>query len=200
MADYELAKAYVQIIPTTKGIGNNVETELEGIGIAGGKSAGNGILSGLKSPLAAVGKVTAAGLAAATGGLVAFGKSAVGAGSEFDAAMSQVMATMGYSVADLQTEGSIAQQTMQKLRDFAQEQGATTAFSALGAAALRVVFFSAATSLVSAAAFLVVFFSAIMLKKLILLKLISQFGCKISAFLLFKWLISNYFFQRSGYS
>ena len=134
MADYELAKAYVQIIPTTKGIGNNVEAELEGIGIAGGKSAGNGILSGLKSPLAAVGKVTAAGLAAATGGLVAFGKSAVGAGSEFDAAMSQVMATMGYSVADLQTEGSIAQQTMQKLRDFAQEQGATTAFSASQAA------------------------------------------------------------------
>lgn len=132
--DYNLAKAYVQIIPTTKGVNADLTNLLGQEGLAGGESAGNGIAAGLKKTLGLTGKVAAAGLAAATTGLVAFGKSAVGAGSEFDAAMSQVMATMGFSVADLQTEGSIAQQTMEKLRGFAQEQGATTAFSASQAA------------------------------------------------------------------
>lgn len=134
MADYELAKAYVQIIPTTKGIGNNVETELEGIGIAGGKSAGNGIVNGLKKSMGAIAGVAMTGLKVATDGLINFGKSAVGAGSDFDNAMSQVVATMGFSVEDLQTEGSLAQQTLEKLRGFAMEQGSTTAFSASQAA------------------------------------------------------------------
>lgn len=132
--DYNLAKAYVQIIPTTKGLNADLTNLLGQEGLAGGESAGNGIAAGLKKTLGLTGKVAAAGLASATTGLVAFGKSAVGAGSEFDAAMSQVMATMGFSVADLQTEGSIAQQTMEKLRGFAQEQGSTTAFSASQAA------------------------------------------------------------------
>lgn len=132
--DYNLAKAYVQIIPTTKGLNADLTNLLGQEGLAGGESAGNGIAAGLKKTLGLTGKVAAAGLTAATTGLVAFGKSAVGAGSDFDSAMSQVMATMGYSVADLQTEGSIAQQTMEKLRGFAQEQGATTAFSASQAA------------------------------------------------------------------
>lgn len=134
MADYELAKAYVQIIPTTKDVGVNLANSMGPEGEKGGAAAGKGIASGLKKTLGMTGKVAAAGLTAATTGLVAFGKSAVGAGSDFDSAMSQVMATMGYSVADLQTEGSIAQQTMEKLRGFAQEQGATTAFSASQAA------------------------------------------------------------------
>lgn len=134
MADYELAKAYVQIIPTTKGIGAGLSQALGAEGELGGEAGGKGIVAGLKKTLPLVGKVAAAGLAAATTGLVAFGKSAVGAGSDFDSAMSQVMATMGFTVEDLQTEGSIAQQTMEKLRGFAQEQGATTAFSATQAA------------------------------------------------------------------
>ena len=134
MADYELAKAYVQIIPTTKGIGAGLTQTLGAEGELGGEAGGKGIAAGLKKTLGLTGKVAAAGLAAATTGLVTFGKSAVGAGSDFDNAMSQVMATMGYSVEDLQTEGSIARQTLEKLRGFAQEQGATTAFSATQAA------------------------------------------------------------------
>lgn len=78
----------------------------------------------------AIGKAALAGSAA----VVAFAKEAVGAGAEFDSSMSQVMATMGYSVDEINTAGSEAAETMQTLRDFAQEMGRTTAFSASEAA------------------------------------------------------------------
>lgn len=55
--------------------------------------------------------------------LAALGGASVGAGLEFDAAMSQVAATMGVSVDEIEN-----------LRVFAQEMGATTAFSATQAA------------------------------------------------------------------
>lgn len=130
MADYELAKAYVQIIPTTKGISANLSSLMGAEGDQAGQEGGKGIAAGLKKTLGLTGKVVTAGLTATTTGLVAFGKSAVDAGSDFDAAMSQVMATMGFSADELQREGSEANKTLQTLRDFAKEQGATTAFSA----------------------------------------------------------------------
>jgi len=80
---------------------------------------GDKLGSGIK---AAVG-VGAAALTATTGAAVAFGKSAVDAGMEFDSAMSQVAATMGVSTDEITD-----------LRDFAKEMGATTAFSATEAA------------------------------------------------------------------
>ncbi len=54
---------------------------------------------------------------------VAFGASAVKTGAQFDSAMSQVAATMGTTTDNIQ-----------ELRNFAQEMGATTAFSATQAA------------------------------------------------------------------
>lgn len=70
-----------------------------------------------------VAKAGAAALTAATGATVAFAKSAVDAGAQFDSSMSQVAATMGVSVDEIQN-----------LREFAQDMGATTAFSASQAA------------------------------------------------------------------
>lgn len=134
MADYELAKAYVQIIPTTKGIEANISSVLGSEGEKAGQEGGKGIADGLKKTLGLTGKAAVAGLTAASAGLVAFGKSAVGTGSEFDSAMSQVMATMGYTAEDLNTEGTEASETMKTLRGFAQEMGASTAFSASEAA------------------------------------------------------------------
>lgn len=58
-----------------------------------------------------------------TGPLAALSAASVGAGLDFDAAMSQVAATMGVTVDDIAD-----------LRVFAQEMGATTAFSATQAA------------------------------------------------------------------
>ena len=68
--------------------------------------------------------------AAITAALLAIGKQAVETGAEFDSAMSQVAATMGFSVEEINTEGTEANKTFKQLRDYAQEMGKTTAFSA----------------------------------------------------------------------
>ena len=80
-----------------------------------GASLGSGLASAAKIGLSAVG--------AATGATVAFGASSVKAGAEFDKSMSQVAATMGKTVDEIG-----------ELRDFAQDMGRTTAFSATQAA------------------------------------------------------------------
>lgn len=90
--------------------------------------------SKLKSGLSTAAKVGAAAVAAATGAVVAFGKSSVDAGQVFDASMSQVAATMGFTVEELNDSESKAARTMGTLRRFAQQMGSTTAFSASEAA------------------------------------------------------------------
>lgn len=76
-----------------------------------GEKLGNGLASAAKVGLAAV--------TAATTATVGFGASAVKTGIDFDKSMSQVAATMGKSVSEIG-----------ELRDFAQQMGATTVFSA----------------------------------------------------------------------
>ena len=115
----ELAKAYVQIVPSAQGIQGALSSALDGEAEAAGSSAGsklgNALLGGAKIGVAAFG-------AAATG-MAAFGASSVEAGKAFDASMSQVAATMGVTVDEIG-----------ELRDFAQQMGSTTAFSATEAA------------------------------------------------------------------
>lgn len=124
---YELAQAYVQIIPSTKGIGSSLKDSLGNAGEKAGKSAGKragaGISSGLTSKMATVGKAAGVALGAATAAVGAFAVSSVSAGAEFDAAMSGVAATMGTTTEEIQD-----------LRDFALEMGSKTAFSATEAA------------------------------------------------------------------
>ncbi len=83
----------------------------------------NGFGSKLKSGLGTAAKVGGVLLTAASGAAIAFGKSSVQAGMQFDAAMARVAATSGKSVDELGD-----------LRDFALEMGRTTAFSATEAA------------------------------------------------------------------
>ena len=80
-------------------------------------------LSKLGSALGTISKVAAAAIGVATTAAVAFAKSAVDAGMEFDQGMAQVAATMGTTVDQIGD-----------LRDFAMEMGAKTAFSATQAA------------------------------------------------------------------
>lgn len=68
-------------------------------------------------------KFTIASVGAASAAFVAFAQDAVRTGMGFDSAMSQVAATMGVSVDQIQD-----------LRDFAQQMGATTKFTATEAA------------------------------------------------------------------
>jgi len=83
------------------------------------QSFGSKLGAGLKSAA----KLAGAAITAASTAAVAFGASAVKAGADFDSSMSQVAATMGKTVDEIQN-----------LRDFAQEMGSTTAFSASQAA------------------------------------------------------------------
>lgn len=76
-----------------------------------------------KSGLSKLGKTAKVALGAATAAAGVFAKSTISAGMSFDKSMSQVAATMGKTVGEIQD-----------LRDAALEAGATTAFSATEAA------------------------------------------------------------------
>lgn len=82
---------------------------------------------------AALGVGTAA-VTAATGATAAFAKSAVATGQSFDAAMSGVAATLGYSAEQLKNDSSEEAKNFQKLREFALKMGESTVFSATQAA------------------------------------------------------------------
>lgn len=92
-------------------------------GISEAEGQAQGLGGKLKSGIAGGVKAVAGALTASTGAVVGFGKSAVEAGMTFDASMSQVAATMGTTVDEIQD-----------LRNFAQEMGSATAFSASQAA------------------------------------------------------------------
>lgn len=118
MTLYELqAKLFLDTSEYDKGIGES-KSKLSSFG------------SGLKNGLSTIAKVGAGALAGASAAVVAFGTKSVQTGMTFDKAMSQVGATLGYTTAELSDKTSEASQNMEKLRNFAQEMGAKTAFSA----------------------------------------------------------------------
>lgn len=102
----ELAKAYVQIVPSMEGIQSGIENALNGGG-------------GMGDIGARAGDVLGKGLTSAFTKAVGFLKDSVETGMGFDSAMSQVAATMGVTVDEIA-----------ELRDYAKEMGAETAFSA----------------------------------------------------------------------
>lgn len=106
-----IGEAYINILPSTKDFGKGISDAL-------GTSA----------------KVAATAVTAATSAVTAFGGEAVKAGMSFDASMSQVAATMGFTMDELNDSSSQASQTLAELSDFAQQMGSSTAFSASEAA------------------------------------------------------------------
>lgn len=93
------------------------------------KKVGESIKSAGES-VTEIGKGLSKVSAVAAGGLGATVKTA----ADFDSAMSQVAATMGYTVDELRDGSSEASKNMAQLSAFAQEMGSTTAFSASEAA------------------------------------------------------------------
>lgn len=90
-----------------------------------GAESGNSVqnLGAQMQKAAILGNLMASAIRSAAHAIVDFGKQSIGAGMDFDSSMSQVAATMGVTVDEVQN-----------LRDFAQEMGASTAFSATQAA------------------------------------------------------------------
>lgn len=121
----ELGKAYVQIIPSAKGISGSISSALNGEAGAAGESAGQAIVGKLKGVIAAA-------------GIGKFLSDSISTGAEFDKSMSQVAATMGLTMDEMASEvGSVDLawgEFSGNLRDYAQEMGANTAFSATQAA------------------------------------------------------------------
>ena len=116
----EIAKAYVQVLPTTKGIKAQLTEQLGGPAekAAGGMRASFlGAIGGVKQAITAL-------------PFAALCKSAVDVGQAFDASMSSVYSLMSSANGGL---GLTAQQ-MQTLEDRAREMGAATQFSAKDAA------------------------------------------------------------------
>ena len=121
-------------------------------GLSSAKTAVSSLGTGIKKGLATVTKVTAVAFKAARTAVVGFGKSAVTAGAQFDASMSQVAATMG-NVDDMDKESfaklkksakdlgvafdettTATELSREVLRAFAKKEGSETAFSASQAA------------------------------------------------------------------
>lgn len=96
--------------------------------------AGKGMVASIEATKKRIG-VAALGMGAAIG---AFGVSSVKTGMEFDSAMSQVAATMGKTMDDLANETGEVDLAWGKfsgnLREYAQEMGAHTKFSAIESA------------------------------------------------------------------
>lgn len=103
-----------------------------------GLSKAKSLASSVGSGVAKVMKIGAAAMAAATTAAVAFGGAAVKTGMEFDKSMSQVAATMGKTMEEMEQEVGSVETTFGHfegtLRDFAQYMGSNTAFSATQAA------------------------------------------------------------------
>ncbi len=105
-----IGEAYIDILPSAAHFGDEL-----------GKSLGGAVAG-------AAGAVTAA-----TAAVTAFAGASVKAGSEFDSSMSQVAATMGLVIDEqgrYMKDGEDMTGVFADLRDFAQEMGSTTAFSA----------------------------------------------------------------------
>lgn len=92
-------------------------------GLESGISSAKGLASGLGSAVGTGMKAVGGAIAGATAAVGAFAASSVSVGATFDSSMSQVAATMGVTVDEIG-----------ELRQFAQDMGATTAFSATQAA------------------------------------------------------------------
>lgn len=91
--------------------------------LEGGINKAKGLASGIGGAVGAGMKAVGTAIAGATAAIGGFAASSVKVGATFDSSMSQVAATMGVTVDEISD-----------LRQFAQDMGATTAFSATQAA------------------------------------------------------------------
>lgn len=122
-----MARSAEEASDSTDGLGDAADDAAKSVRDAGDAADSSG---GKFDKFGGILKGVGVALLAATTAVAGFAMSSVQVGMEFDSSMSQVAATMGYSVEELNTAGSEAAETYSQLRSFAMEMGATTAFSA----------------------------------------------------------------------
>lgn len=99
-------------------------------GLNGAKSKASTMGSTLMGGLKSAAKIGGAALGATTAAAGIFFKKSIDSGMQFDSAMSQVYATMGDNAQKTVEYNGQVMTSSEALRDFAQQMGATTAFSA----------------------------------------------------------------------
>ena len=112
----ELAKAYVQIIPSARGIGEGIQKEIDGSGV--GQKAGSSIASGIGSALKGVGGTVAASLGAAMAGVGAVAKEAFSSFANYQqltGGIETLFGTGGQSMMDMVEAAKAAGFTSPKL-------------------------------------------------------------------------------------
>ena len=122
----ELAKAYVQIIPSAKGIGGALEDIMDTEADKAGKSSGSKLLSGIGSVLGKGAAVAGAGLAAAAGSISALSKTALSAFADYEQLTGGVETLFGdsadiifkYAESAYQTAGLSANEYMETVTSF----------------------------------------------------------------------------------
>ena len=122
----ELAKAYVQIIPSAQGIGSDLEDIMDDAAGKAGKKSGSTLLSGIGSTLAKGAAVAGAGLAAAAGGVTALSKTALSAFADYEQLTGGVETLFGdsadiifkYAESAYQTAGLSANEYMETVTSF----------------------------------------------------------------------------------
>ena len=127
----ELAKAYVQIVPSAKGIKSGIEQALGGDGSSAGQSFGANLLNRLKGLIAAAGIGKA--LAAAVNEGAALEQSIGGIETLFGAggrSVEEYAESIGKSVTEAQGQYDILMQSQQAVLDNAQRAYATSGMSA----------------------------------------------------------------------
>ena len=107
----ELAKAYVQIVPSAQGIKGKLESALGGEAEAAGKSAGGRITGGIKKAFGGVGKLAGLAFGAAATGIGALGKSAISAYADFEQLSGGIETLFGDSAASVLANADRAFQT-----------------------------------------------------------------------------------------
>ena len=135
----ELAKAYVQIVPSLDGVTGSLESAFGGseatnAASSAGAKSGGAFSGAFGKAMGGVGSL----VKKAAGEMTSFAASSVSVGKDFDAAMAQVAATMGKSMEEIQNETGATStkwgEFSGNLREYAQFMGAHTAFSASQAA------------------------------------------------------------------
>ena len=99
-------------------------------GLSGFSSKISGAMSGVTGFVGGAAKAAVAATAAATTALTGFVGGAAKVGSEFDSAMSQVSATLGYTTEDIEKNVNGAGDAFAALQEKAEEAGRSTIFSA----------------------------------------------------------------------
>ena len=127
MADgIDIGKAYVRIEPTAKGVGNKISDILNNEVSGAGEKAGSTIASGIGSALKVGAGVIGAGVAAATGAVISFGKEAVNSYANYEQLIGGVEKLYGEAAGKIEqfaddaykTSGMSANQYMETATNF----------------------------------------------------------------------------------